>query len=314
MTPTIHWTDTDKEKIRNRALELGADQVSFLALKDYVSPASPDPRRYLANLGSFVLIAYRELRGSYMNQSIMRMETFLTIDHVSQELEYRLGKHLESLYDVDVMQIPQHRPFEVTSETWRRVVGPVSIRHLAVQSGMGVFGRNTLVVHPTWGSMVRYGVLLTSARVASDPPLENFDPCSDCSYPCVDNCPANAIQDGVVKQNRCTKYSQPYDVGNFMRAALKMADMNGEELKDFIRTPHFFNLYMASMRYMFYRCIECTRGCPGGDMRAEYAEDIPIPKNATTLADPTGDGYTIFDQGHWDPTMLDQIEAAMDES
>lgn len=239
-----------------------------------------------------------------MNQSIMRMEAFGAMDTIWEAVEYRLGKFLEDSYDVDVMPVPEHRPFEVTHETWRRVIGPVSIRHLALQSGMGILGRNTLLVHPKWGSMVRFGVLLTTAKVDSDQPLEGFDPCSECSYPCVENCPANAIVDGIVKQNRCTRYSQPYDVGNFMRTAMKMTEMDREEIKEFVRTPHFFNLYMASMRYMFYRCIECTRGCPGSKTRQEYAEVIPIPTNATTLANPNGEGYTIFDQGHWDPARL----------
>ena len=304
MTSSIHWNVQDKDQIRRAAIELGADQVSFLALKDYVSPASPNPRRYLPGIQSFVIIAFRELRGAYMNQSIMRMESLGAVDTVWEQLEIRLGKYLENTYDVDVMPIPQHRPFEVTAESWRRIIGPVSIRHLAVQSGMGVFGRNTLVVHPRWGSMVRYGVLLTTAKADSDQPLENFNPCKDCSYPCVENCPAKAIENGIVKQNRCTRYSQPYDVGNFMRAVTKMADMGPKEIKEFVQTPHFFNLYMASMRYMFYRCIECTRGCPGAELRPEYAGDIPIPVNATTLEKPADPGFSIFDLGHWDPKNL----------
>jgi hypothetical protein len=73
MATTVHWTDEDKEKISRMALDLGADQVSFLALKDYVSPASPDPRRYLPRLQSFVIMLFRELKGAYMDQSYMRM-------------------------------------------------------------------------------------------------------------------------------------------------------------------------------------------------------------------------------------------------
>ena len=304
MTSGTYWTSLDKDRIRRAAVELGADQVSFLALKDYVSPASPDPRRYLPGLSSFIIFAFRELRGAYMNQSIMRMEAGSAVDTGWEHLEFRLGKYLESTYDVDVMPVPQHRPFEITVETRSRIIGPVSIRHLAVQSGMGVFGRNTLVVHPKWGSMVRYGVFLTTASVDSDPPLENFNPCQNCSYRCVENCPAKAIEDGIVKQNRCTRYSQPYDVGNFMRAFMKMAGMSEEEVKDFANSPHFFNLYMASMRYMFYRCIECTRGCPGTELRPEYSRDIPIPINATSLEKPADENLTIFDMGHWDPGKL----------
>ena len=47
-----------------------------------------------------------------------------------------------------------------------------------------------------------------------------------------------------------------------------------------------------------------ARGCPGSEMRPEYGEQIPIPTNATTLANPGGEGYSIFDQGNWDPACL----------
>ena len=305
MKQSAHFTGEDKEKITQMALQLGADQVSFLALKDYVSPASPDPRRYLPRLQSFIIMLFRELKGSYMDQSYMRMFGLKMPDTAWENTSYLIGKYLENHYPVEVHAMPQHRPFEVTPETWRRIIGPVSIRHLAVQSGMGVFGRNTLVIHPKYGALGRYGVMLTSATVESDPPLTDFDPCSGCSYPCVENCPVHAItEDGKVLQHRCTRHSQPYDVGNFHRAALKMAEMNSEELVHFLKTPHFFNLYMASMGIMYYRCIECTRGCVGSEMRPEYAGDIPVMNNATTLEKPFGWDLTIFDQGHWDPSKL----------
>ena len=124
MSPTVHWTDTDKEKISRIALDLGADQVSFLALEDYVSPASPDPRRYLPELKSFVIIAFRELRGSYMNQSIMRIEGMWSQDIVWETVEYRLGKYLEDSYDVDIMPIPAEWNWvskEAMGGAWERV-------------------------------------------------------------------------------------------------------------------------------------------------------------------------------------------------
>ena len=307
MLQDIHWTNDDKETIRKMAMDFGADQVSFLALKDYFSPDSPDPRRYLPRLKSFIIMMFSELRGAYMDQSYMRMEAGFYPDSAWAHASYRTGKYIENTYNAEVHSMPQHRPFEVTSDTFRRIIGPVSIRHLAVQSGLGVFGRNTLVVHPKFGAMARYGVMLTTATVESDPPLTDFDPCKNCEYPCVENCPVNAItDDGKVLQNRCTRHSQPYDVGNNMRAALKMAKMTEDELTEFIKTPHWFSLYMAGMGYMFYRCLECTRGCQGSAMRSEYSGDIPIMKNATTLSDPMGKDLTIFDKGHWNPAKLEK--------
>ena len=39
-----------KEMIKNKAKELGADLVSFLNLRDYKSPRSPNPLRYLGQI------------------------------------------------------------------------------------------------------------------------------------------------------------------------------------------------------------------------------------------------------------------------
>ena len=147
MSSTVHWTKEDKEKITKMALDLGADQVSFLALKDYVSPDSPDPRRYLPRLQSFVIMLFREMRGAYMDQSYMRMQNLKCPDTAWEVTSYRVGKYIEDTYHIEAHATPQHRPFEVTPETWRRISVPVSIRHLAVQSGMGVFGRNTLFIN-----------------------------------------------------------------------------------------------------------------------------------------------------------------------
>ena len=36
------------------------------------------------------------------------------MDTMWEAVEYRLGKFLEDSYDVDVMPVPEHRPFEVT--------------------------------------------------------------------------------------------------------------------------------------------------------------------------------------------------------
>jgi hypothetical protein len=45
-------------------------------------------------------------------------------------------------------------------------------------------------------------------------------------------------------------------------------------------------------------------------MLPEYAEDIPIMNNATTLAEPYGLDLSIYDHGKWDPTSLEGIVVA----
>jgi len=54
-----------KEVIRNEAKKLGVDLVGFLNLKDYDSPRSPNPHRYLPSAKSIVVLAFSPLAGAY---------------------------------------------------------------------------------------------------------------------------------------------------------------------------------------------------------------------------------------------------------
>ena len=64
MSPTVHWTDTDKEKISRIALDLGADQVSFLSLQDYVSPCVTRPKAVFTGAKIFRDRGFSRITGS----------------------------------------------------------------------------------------------------------------------------------------------------------------------------------------------------------------------------------------------------------
>ena len=63
---------TMKERIREKGKELGADLVGILNLKDYNSPRSPDPQRYLATAKSIIVLAFKPLAGAYHYQENTR--------------------------------------------------------------------------------------------------------------------------------------------------------------------------------------------------------------------------------------------------
>ena len=88
---------------------------------------------------------------------------------------------------------------------------PISDRHWAVRAGLGWIGRNTLFIHPHFGSYCFLGEIVTTAQVDRyDEPFRN-DPCGDCRF-CVDACPNKAItvsKTGVpiLDARRCTSYN-----------------------------------------------------------------------------------------------------------
>ena len=136
--------------------------------------------------------------------------------------------------------------------------------------------------------MIWIGAILTSLELDSDKPID-YKPCETCNYPCNEMCPSGAIRieggQTIVDQAKCTKYSQPYDVGNYTRFLIKQIEADEKKKIEMLLTPHWFNLFMASMGYMYYSCIECTRGCPGTRLKKEYASLEPKRRAATRLSD-----------------------------
>ncbi|MEW5946007.1 MAG: hypothetical protein AB1742_07395 [bacterium] len=260
-----------KKAIKKKAKSLGADLVSFLNLSDYHSPASPDPQRYLKGAKSVVLLAFRPLAGAYEygENTWSKMPSYLyCVESAANTAAYHLGKYIEDGFGGKTFVVQAHRPFELTEETYRKPVGAVSLRHVAVRSGMAVWGRNTLALTPEYGAKVMYIGLLNTLDLESDSPIEGYDPCAGCGYDCVGSCPGRAFtDDGRVISHRCVRTSQPDDVGNFMRFVLEVVQKPGlEEKVEMIRGPRLFRHLQYLQFFIHYHCDACTRACPGSRM------------------------------------------------
>jgi epoxyqueuosine reductase len=77
-------------------------------------------------------------------------------------------------------------------------------REAAARSGVGFYGKNTMLITRRHGSWVVLGTLVTSAQVDATPPLE-LD-CGACTL-CIEACPTGALDDpGVVDSTKCLSY------------------------------------------------------------------------------------------------------------
>ncbi len=74
---------------------------------------------------------------------------------------------------------------------WQANTGHLSHKWIAYNAGLGWFGRNNLLVHPVYGSRMRYVTVLTDMPLTTGSPTDKD--CGDC-YDCVGICPAGAIQ------------------------------------------------------------------------------------------------------------------------
>jgi epoxyqueuosine reductase len=82
--------------------------------------------------------------------------------------------------------------------------GRVVDRAVAVRSGLGWYGKNAMVLSPTFGSWLMLGELVTTIELPVDEPLRKS--CGRCTR-CLDLCPTGAIvAPGVIDSRRCISY------------------------------------------------------------------------------------------------------------
>jgi epoxyqueuosine reductase len=77
-------------------------------------------------------------------------------------------------------------------------------RAAAARSGVGFYGKNTLLITRRHGSWVVLGALVTDVDLVATPPLDTN--CGDCRL-CIDACPTGALDEaGTLDATRCLSY------------------------------------------------------------------------------------------------------------
>jgi epoxyqueuosine reductase len=81
---------------------------------------------------------------------------------------------------------------------------PLLERALAVRAGLGIIGKNRMLVNPRFGPQILLGEILTNLELDPDKPLT--ESCPDCGK-CVSACPTGALKpDGCFDATKCISY------------------------------------------------------------------------------------------------------------
>ncbi|MDH4211534.1 MAG: tRNA epoxyqueuosine(34) reductase QueG [candidate division WOR-3 bacterium] len=77
----------------------------------------------------------------------------------------------------------------------------IAEKPIAQRSGIGYYGKNSLIINRRFGSLIVLGEIITDIEIHPDPP--NRGDCADCSI-CIDTCPTQAIiEPYVIDRRRC---------------------------------------------------------------------------------------------------------------
>jgi epoxyqueuosine reductase len=83
--------------------------------------------------------------------------------------------------------------------------GGIFLKDAAVLAGLGVVGKNNLLITPQYGPRVRLRAIQLNLPIHCERALDGFAPCDTCDGPCLQACPQNAFQEGSYKRKRCQR-------------------------------------------------------------------------------------------------------------
>jgi epoxyqueuosine reductase len=120
-----------------------------------------------------------KLKGFTPGMSVMRLQ--------SRKLRIWLGEEL----GINALSLPYQIEY-----------GGAFLKDAAHLAGLGVIGKNNLLVTPEFGTRVRLRGIFLEAELEPTGPID-FDPCSGCDMPCHRVCPRGAFRSGAFERVFC---------------------------------------------------------------------------------------------------------------
>jgi len=122
----------------------------------------------------------------------LKVPGFTPGNRVLRKQSRRLRIWLEEEFGVKALSLPYQIEY-----------GGTFLKDSAVLAGLGVIGKNNLLVTPELGSDLRLRGIFIDADLEATGPITDFDPCTGCDMPCHSACPRGAFRSGSYEQSLC---------------------------------------------------------------------------------------------------------------
>ena len=194
-------------EIKSVALELGADICGIAPVDRFSSaPKGFHPNDIYSDCQSVLVFAKRLPAESLFASSCIPYTYFnrLITEEVDR-LTLTLSRKLESLA-VKNVPVPSDDPSEYWEPARSYARGILSLRHAGRLAGLGVLGKNTLLINARFGNMIQLGALLLNLKLEGDP-IAAYEACKDGCNLCIRSCPQSALDGTTVNQEACRPLS-----------------------------------------------------------------------------------------------------------
>lgn len=208
-----------KNKIKEIFLQLGSDICGIANVDRFDNaPTGFHPKDIYNECKSVIVFAKVIPNGIAKVSPRIIYQHFNNIGPIELDrIAYEAAIKIERIFNCCVVPIPSDAPYEYWDEEKLEGRGLLSMKHAAVNAGIGSLGKNTMLLNRQFGSMLNIGAALTNLDLPSDPFAEEL--CIKNCRLCLESCPAKALDDNHVNQSLCRKYtygksSRGFDVVN----------------------------------------------------------------------------------------------------
>jgi epoxyqueuosine reductase len=193
-------------KIVEKAKELGASLAGIASIADLkVSPsfAAYDKRPFYEEYEG---IKWHEAHKSVLVWALVHPESEPVLDWWSMKVKgFTPGNGIMRLQSRKLrIWLGEELGIQALSLPYQIEYGGTFLKDSAHLAGLGVIGKNNLLVTPDLGTRVRLRGIFVEAELTPTDPLD-FDPCTGCDRPCHKACPQNAFRSGSFERPYCKK-------------------------------------------------------------------------------------------------------------
>jgi epoxyqueuosine reductase len=279
-------------EVKEKALSLGAELVGIAdgARLNTAAVTEHDGARAIVlgvrlQAGTSRILAWND-RNKYYNDELSL--TFL------EELSLELVYWLEDAGYPAIIVPPTHvDPWRYEGDPRKHQEPLISLRHAAVEAGLGTLGLNGQLITPQFGPRVLLTAVLCSLEIEYDRPMsEALCLGPECGR-CLTACPGDVVQHWERDWDACDRYRSPHgfaQLSEYLGRVIDEPDLRKK--KEMLRSEASFDLWQSILRGagVITGCRRCADVCPVGadyePLLKDALEAIPedTPQKQTRLA------------------------------
>lgn len=209
------------------------------------APENYRPEDLLDGAKTVIVLAKKLPRGILHSQNSKQHLIFGSQHSIYNILNGIVMELVDSIEEIGYRAVPVFSYTPMKMEGYE-AKGLLSLKHAAVNAGLGLIGKNGLVNNQQYGNLLRFAAVVTDMDLESSQLLKENTYCEENCNICSSVCPAKAISDSGLNK-----------VGCFERSINHGSNVIMEQ--NFDKMEIFFN---TSYQDYWIDCSECILKCP----------------------------------------------------